>query len=137
MLRYIPMKEQRLLVREWTVVAVIGGFVLTVLAVSWLSQAPVKRRFFTQQANYQGSLIEVHVEGAVKNPGVYYLSAGTSVKEALCQAGLQSRADRKRINFKRKILSPAHIEVPAKNKNTKTEKQKIKREKENLSRGNA
>lgn len=57
--------------------------------------------------------ITVHVAGAVKSPGVYYLSAGARVHEAIEKAGGGTdRADIHSLNLAAKIRDGQQIDVP-------------------------
>ncbi len=59
------------------------------------------------------SEIVVHVTGAVKSPGVYYLSAGARVHEAIEKAGGRTdRADIHSLNLAAKIRDGQQINVP-------------------------
>lgn len=55
----------------------------------------------------------VHVTGAVKSPGVYYLSAGARVHEAIEKAGgATNQADIHSLNLAAKIRDGEQIDVP-------------------------
>ena len=57
--------------------------------------------------------IAVHVTGAVRSPGVYYLSAGARVHEAIEKAGGKTdRADIHSLNLAAKIRDGEQIDVP-------------------------
>ena len=59
------------------------------------------------------SEIVVHVTGAVKSPGVYYLSAGARVHEAIEKAGGRTdQADIHSLNLAAKIRDGQQIDVP-------------------------
>jgi len=56
--------------------------------------------------------IEVHVSGEVQNPGIYVLSGGARVSEAIEAAGgFGSNADRDAINLARKLRDGAQVHV--------------------------
>jgi competence protein ComEA len=58
--------------------------------------------------------IVVHVAGAVNNPGVYQLSDGTRVIDAIDAAGgLQPDADSSRINLAARLADAMRVYVPA------------------------
>ena len=58
--------------------------------------------------------VVVHVTGAVKSPGVYYLSTGARVHEAIEKAGgTTDRADVQSLNLAAKIRDGQQIDVPA------------------------
>ena len=59
------------------------------------------------------SEVAVHVTGAVKSPGVYYLSAGARVHEAIERAGgTTDQADIHSLNLAAKIRDEQQIDVP-------------------------
>ena len=59
------------------------------------------------------SKIVVHVTGAVKSPGVYYLSINARIHEAIEQAGgITDRADVHSLNLAARISDGQQINVP-------------------------
>lgn len=58
-------------------------------------------------------LIVVHVVGAVQNPGVYHLPAGSRVYQALAQAGGEIEgADMERINLAQPLVDGQQVYLP-------------------------
>lgn len=57
--------------------------------------------------------IAIHIEGAVQNPGLYYLDKNSRYDDAVTLAGgLVEGADRSRINLARKLYDEAFIYIP-------------------------
>ncbi len=57
--------------------------------------------------------IAIHIEGAVQNPGLYYLDDDSRYDDAVKKAGgLLQGADRSRINLARKVYDEAFIYIP-------------------------
>jgi DNA uptake protein ComE-like DNA-binding protein len=111
----------RLSIREWFFLSFFTGILLCIFLTSQLSKGGAKQIYEQQKQQYIQALIEINVTGAVISPGVYKFPPGTSVKDILGQAGLSSKADKKKINFRRKVLVSELIDVP--------EKQVIKKKK--------
>ena len=59
----------------------------------------------------QAETIIVHVEGAVKKPGVYQLEKGDRLIDLMHLAGLREDADRTRINLARKLRDEEKVMV--------------------------
>lgn len=59
----------------------------------------------------QAETIIVHVEGAVKKPGVYQLEKGDRLMDLMHLAGLREDADRTRINLARKLRDEEKVMV--------------------------
>lgn len=63
----------------------------------------------------QDSTLVVHVAGAVKNPGVYTLSAGSRVADAIAQAGgVRADADTNALNLAEALQDGQQVYVPTK-----------------------
>ncbi len=57
--------------------------------------------------------IAIHIEGAVKNPGLYYLEDNSRYDDAVTLAGgLIEGADRSKVNLAKKIYDEAFIYIP-------------------------
>lgn len=70
---------------------------------------------FTEESVSPGipGKIGIHIEGAIQNPGLYYLDEGSRYDDAVRKAGgLLQGADRTRINLARKIYDEAFIYIP-------------------------
>ena len=94
--------------------AVFSGFLACFALSSALSRVRAKSSFLQQKQQYTQALIDINVTGAVISPGVYKFPPGISIKEILGQAGLTAKADRKKINFKRKVFASVSLVVPEK-----------------------
>lgn len=61
----------------------------------------------------QTDILYVHVCGAVNEPGVYELSAGSRINDAvLCAGGFDSEADRESINLVEQLEDGQQIRIP-------------------------
>lgn len=104
----------KLMLREWGVLALLSGLMFSFFLTSLLSRERSGRIYEGKKHQYDQALIEINVTGAVISPGVYKFPPGMSVKDILGQARLTSRADKKKINFRRKIFTSEQIDVPEK-----------------------
>ncbi len=104
-----------LLSREWIAIALVGGLVLLLAAVSWLPQRGIERAVSAYQAaRARQPTIQIAVEGAVKEPGMHAFPPGVTVREVLKVAGLLKEADRKEIAFRKVFLTSQTLVVPYK-----------------------
>ncbi|MGQ7658674.1 helix-hairpin-helix domain-containing protein [Streptococcus suis] len=70
------------------------------------------------EASEEPSQLVVDVKGAVTEPGIYYLDAGSRVNDAVDAAGgLTSQADPKSINLAQKLSDEAVVYVASKDEN--------------------
>lgn len=67
-----------------------------------------------EQGEARAKTIYVHVAGAVRNPGVYRLTEGQRVYEAINLAGPREDADLDSLNLARILADEEHIYVPKK-----------------------
>lgn len=104
----------RLHQREWYFLAVLLGLIGCIIMTAQFRNSMTRVLWNQQKQSYMQALIEINVTGAVTSPGVYKFSPGISIKEILGQAGLAEQADKKKINFKRKVFASADLEVPKK-----------------------
>jgi len=104
----------RLQVREWLFLAILSGLIGCIVMTSQLRSSSTRVIWNQQKLNYTQALIEINVTGAVISPGVYKFPPGISIKEILGRVGLTEQADKKKINFKRKVFSSTELEVPGK-----------------------
>lgn len=79
-------------------------------------QSPVDQDFNTVESSetstYNNKIV-IHIEGAVKNPGVYYLKDHSRYNDAVNLAGgMLEGADRSKINLAKKIYDEAFIYIP-------------------------
>jgi len=81
--------------------------------------SPVEYEDSNEVENYSNEItsistqrIKIHIEGAVKNPGLYELPLDSRVNDAINIAGgLLNDADRKRINLSKKIVDEEFIYI--------------------------
>ncbi|NGX41775.1 MAG: hypothetical protein K940chlam7_00047 [Chlamydiae bacterium] len=64
--------------------------------------------------NTNQSLIQITIEGAVKNPGLYQVEKGTLVQDALQLAQPKEEANLKQIKLDSKVVRRRTIKVPSK-----------------------
>lgn len=114
----------KLLIREWLLLAILLGLLTCFALSSQLSRPLAKSSLLKEKEQYTQALIDINVSGAVISPGVYKFPPGISIKEILAQVGLAATADRKKINFKRKIFGSVSLEVPEKEVMSKQAKNK-------------
>jgi competence protein ComEA len=75
--------------------------------------APVATIAVRDEAVGEGSRVVVHIAGAVRNPGVYKLSANARVDEAVARAGGPTRrADLSGLNLAAKVEDGRQVLVP-------------------------
>src|SRR5437868_1644374 len=86
-------------IHEWLAVVMIIGLLGFLTAISWVNQKyPTSLqtgtpRFIVAQE------IEINVQGAVEHPGRRVVKKGTTVREALEEAGMMSDADLRKIKL--------------------------------------
>jgi len=98
--------------REWAVIALVVGFLISIVMVATLSEIREKKDIYiTAEKN---DLLQVTLSGAVKKPGTYFCKAGTTLKEVLSRAELTSFAHRELIQFKKVIYTSQNFEIPRK-----------------------
>ncbi|OGD85502.1 hypothetical protein A2696_01110 [Candidatus Curtissbacteria bacterium RIFCSPHIGHO2_01_FULL_41_13] len=69
-----------------------------------------------ESASSKAGEIIVHVDGAVKNPGIYKLAADSRVNDAVVAAGgLSQDADSARINLAAKLSDGTKVYIPSHN----------------------
>lgn len=105
--------------REVLAIVAIGAVVLAIALVSFLRARPVPIAAEPVPAPpsatpaHTGERIYVHVAGAVRSPGVYELTAGARVVEALRAAGGPARgADTDAVNLARPLVDGEQIWIP-------------------------
>lgn len=104
--------------REWVALIIISALITSVFFTSHFLGALSKKALVLQKMQYDQALIEINVSGAVIFPGVYKVVPGISLKDVLMQAGLSSKADKKKINLHKKIFSSCVVDVPEKHLGT-------------------
>ncbi|MBP9716694.1 MAG: ComEA family DNA-binding protein [Candidatus Levybacteria bacterium] len=94
------------------------GLILVVVGVfQYIFQKPDEPALIVEQAKSPEQKILVDIEGAVINPGVYQLSQGSRIVDALAAAGgMSEQADRqwieKNINLAKKVSDGLKIYIP-------------------------
>lgn len=109
--------------REWAIVGLVCGLIVTFSTVSWFTRLHAKAHLEKWEETSQNQKeIEVTLTGAVINPGKYLFFPGVTLKEALQKGGLVKQADRKKINFKKVIYTSEQIEIPEKLKKVRAKR---------------
>lgn len=85
---------------------------VVLVAVSECTRVSQAKLVSCRQANQK--VVQIHLTGAVESPGVYCCAPGTTLGKLLKGVKLLKNADRKRIEFKKILLSDQEIEVPSK-----------------------
>ena len=119
--------------------AFLGVLLLGCVATSWLQQGKeAKQAASAPSLNKQlassiakekkEKTIQVYVSGAVREPGIYTLPAGSRTMAALEAAGgMRPDARAERVNLAKKLRDGSHVYVPAvKNTSAATNKKKKK-----------
>ena len=104
--------------------AFLGVLLLGCVATSWLQQgkeakqavpAPIlnKQLASSTAKEKKEKTIQVYVSGAVREPGIYTLPAGSRTMSALEAAGgMRSDARAERVNLAKKLRDGSHVYVP-------------------------
>jgi hypothetical protein len=107
--------KDQVLVREWIVIAFVGGAILTLGAVSHFSKIQISHSFAAEKERFlKEAYLKVVVSGAVENPGEYTVPRGSTLKDLLKLAKLTKQADRRKIVMKKVMEEGDQIDVPAK-----------------------
>ena len=105
--------------------AFLGVLLLGCVATSWLQQgkeakqavpAPIlnKQLASSTAKEKKEKTIQVYVSGAVREPGIYTLPAGSRTMTALEAAGgMRPDARAERVNLAKKLRDGSHVYVPA------------------------
>ena len=106
-------------------IAFLGVLLLGCVATSWLQQgkeakqavpAPIlnKQLASSTAKEKKEKTIQVYVSGAVREPGIYTLRAGSRTMTALEAAGgMRPDARAERVNLAKKLRDGSHVYVPA------------------------
>ena len=105
-------------------IAFLGVLLLGCVATSWLQQGKEAKQaapapVLTQQAGSiakekKAKMMQVYVSGAVREPGIYTLPAGSRTMTALEAAGgMRQDARAERVNLAKKLRDGSHVYVPA------------------------
>lgn len=102
---------------------VTGGFVLEKMDL--LGNSKIEVLNATSSANQKIAEVVVEVSGAVEKPGVYHLSAGSRVEDALIlSGGINANANRswleKNLNRAQKLTDGQKIFIPVNNENSQS-----------------
>ena len=96
------------------VAVLVGGFVALVGIARTPEQPPIEVRA-REPLPTPTAVVYVHVDGAVREPGVYALAAGGRVFEAIDAAGGQSEeADLRGLNLAARVADGQKLVIPAK-----------------------
>lgn len=100
----------QLFVYEWLIVVLFCTLlcILSLLAYMQPKKPPI---LIVEQPL---TTLEVHIKGAVENPGTYYLPIKSTLKDLLSQAQLTAVAEKKNIRWQRKLLDGQTIVIPSK-----------------------
>lgn len=100
-------------VHEWlAIVAAISTLLVITLSTCFNSRAVETKTFQLNQSAISEN-INILVEGAVRNPGAYLLSADSTVLDALNRADPLPQADLRRFKTSRKLRPGQTIKVPS------------------------
>jgi competence protein ComEA len=100
---------------RYIVAPILGAAVIGLAgAVAWQARATAPVAPITStQLPASGATIKVHVTGAVQSPGVYVLSVGDRVAEAIRAAGgTTTEADDMMINLAQRVHDEQRLDVP-------------------------
>jgi hypothetical protein len=107
--------RERLLIREWTIIALVTGLVIALATIAWISQRNGQDKMTTiiEKRNREPKL-EITVEGAVENPGTYFLNPGVTLREILKMTGFKKEANRRQLDLNRVFYCSQAIYIPFK-----------------------
>lgn len=124
----ISQPENNLPVHEWMAIVVIIGLLLGLSIVSLFSEPSANLTSETPPHFIIEQEIEVVVQGAVQNPGVYKLKRGALLKDVIVQAIPLPDADLNKLKANKKVRKGQIINVPKKKeKKSRSYKAKEKR----------
>lgn len=104
---------KRLTVTEWSgVFFFIGIFIILTFLThsrnSFMREEDVERSHFLYN-----QVVEVYVEGAIKNPGLYEMKKGDTLEDLFHQVELTDGADTRKLKLKSKLRHGQVVKVPA------------------------
>jgi hypothetical protein len=116
--------QEKITQSEWIIIVIVLGLIALLGAISYSGSTLVKsrRQAQTSAGPRQKQVIEISIEGAVENPGTFYLQPGCSLKDVLKIACLSKGADRKNLNFEKIIYKSVKITIPSKPPSKKRER---------------
>ena len=107
-------RQRRLLIVTGVGVVSIGLVVSAQVNSGGVNSVPLKQVTQSQQKIPSGATVIVHLVGAVAHPGLYALSGGARVIDAVMRAGGLTRvADECAVNLARPVVDGEQIVVPA------------------------
>jgi hypothetical protein len=111
-------KKGRLLIREWVIVYLLTGVILSLISVSWISRLREEKGFSKNTSLFSpvSTEIVISIEGAVEKPGIYQFPIGVSYQEILEKAVPAPEADRRRLKKKKNFYESQTVFVPFKPK---------------------
>ncbi|MBA3815051.1 MAG: SLBB domain-containing protein [Parachlamydiaceae bacterium] len=110
-----PHKAITLKIHEWLAVALLIAILGALSMMAYLTKGSVGEQDRSMPAFLSKSgKIEVLIEGAVINPGTYYLPSGIAMKDVLMLAQLLPNADLRRFNMSAQLKKGRVVNVPSK-----------------------
>jgi NADH:ubiquinone oxidoreductase subunit F (NADH-binding) len=111
-------KNGRLLIREWVIVYLLTGLILSLISISWITRIQEERGFSSKTLSFSSISTEIviSIEGAVEKPGIYQFPIGVSYQEILEKAVPAPEADRRRLKKKKNFYESQTVFVPFKPK---------------------
>ncbi len=98
-------------IREWVATSLVLGFLAFAAVTANFSLTRAKNILYKTPPPKK---LTIFLTGAVQNPGEYECTPGISVKELLKKTDLKSSANRRKIPFKKILLSDQTIQIPEK-----------------------
>lgn len=107
--------QEKITRSEWMIVALVAGLIGALGTASYLNSNILRTKHrIASSVALQDQKIEISVEGAVENPGLFFLKPGCTLKEVLKRSRLSRNADRKKLDFEKIIYKPSRIIIPHK-----------------------
>jgi len=100
-------------VREWVAIIAIIGFLFLLTVIVIVGRYDSRSTHNVGTGSYlRPQKVDVYIQGAVKNPGIYRVKSGTLIKDAIILAEPLSDADLKKIRSQSKVRNGQNIKVP-------------------------
>ncbi|MGD2156038.1 MAG: helix-hairpin-helix domain-containing protein [Anaerolineales bacterium] len=104
--------------KPWWLLVLGVAFGLLAGGVIWLASAPPRGEAITLLPPPTPASMKIHVSGAVTNPGVYSLSAGSRVQDAIRAAGgISTHGDAEALNLAASLVDGEKVHIPEKSQN--------------------
>jgi competence protein ComEA len=104
--------------KSWWLVALGVVFGLLAGGVIMLASAPPRGEAITLLPPPTPAPIRIHVSGAVVNPGVFSLRAGSRVQDAVLAAGgISAHGDAESINLAARLVDGEKVHIPRRSQN--------------------